>query len=178
MQNGLTVSVGKLVAVRHWAGVPPRRGLDGSGAEAQVALPARADDLLVGGAPQQRVGVLLADVALDGAQLESGQRAAAHHADHAVPQGVKVHQVLAAPVLVVVAPVVPARDATQAGPRRPPHFASRRTRRRRQDRGPVGALADAPVAGARRSDRPRRDHRARLAFVLGGSVAIGKCVLC
>ncbi|TNN57114.1 hypothetical protein EYF80_032699 [Liparis tanakae] len=126
--------------------------------QAQVALPAGADDLLVGGAPQQRVGVLLPDVPLDGAELQRGQRAAAHHADHAVPPGVEVHQVLAAPVLVVVAPVVPSRDPAQARPRGPldPGLADGGPGGRGQEERLVQALRDAPVAGAWR--RGGRDH--------------------
>lgn len=79
-----------------------------------MALPPRADHLLVGSTPEQGVWVLLSDVSLDGAELQGGQRAAAHHADHPVPLGVKVHQVLAAPVLMVVATVVPAWNPTEA----------------------------------------------------------------
>jgi len=121
-----------------------------------VALPARADHLLIPGTPQQGVGVLLADVPLDGAEFERGQRAAAHHADHALPQLVKVHQVLAAPVLVVVAPVVPSRDAAEAlaGRLRDPGLAAAAAaaggpRGRGEEQRLVGALGDAPVAGAR-----------------------------
>lgn len=106
--------------------------------------------------------MLLADVPLDGAQFQGGQRAAAHHADHPVSLGVEVHQVLAAPVLVVVAAVVAAGDPAQARAGSPVDlgFIPRRPGHRRKQKRVVGALCDVPVAGARRFDareqvRPR-----------------------
>ena len=76
-----------------------------------MGIPAVADDFLLPGTPVQGVRVLLADVSLDGAELEGGQGAAAHHAHHAVPGRVEVHQVLQPPVLMVVATMVTARNA-------------------------------------------------------------------
>jgi hypothetical protein len=58
--------------------------------------------------------VLLAEVPLDGAEFEGGPQAAAHHA---MPGGVDVLQVLQPPVVLEVAPVITARDATLSRPR-------------------------------------------------------------
>lgn len=95
--------------------------------------------------------MLLSNMPLDGAEFESGQRAPTHHADHAVTTGVKVHQELAAPVLVVVAPVVPARDAAEAGTggALDSLLDPRGARDGGQEKGGVGTLCDTPVAGAR-----------------------------
>lgn len=123
--------------------------------QTQMALPARADHLLVCSTPQERVRVLLPDVSFDGTELQGCERAAAHHADHSVPLGVKVHQVLAAPVFVVVAAVIAARNSAQAWTWRSldPGFASRGPGCWGEKEWMVGSLCDAPVAGGRWSHR-------------------------
>lgn len=50
--------------------------------------------------------MLLTDVSLDGAELEGVARELPHHAHHAVPGRVEVHQVLQPPVVMVVAAIV------------------------------------------------------------------------
>lgn len=95
------------------AAAGPPVGVSGG---SQVGVPGAEDELLLAGPPGAGVGVLLADVALDGAELEGGQGAATDHAEHPVPCRVELHQVLGPPALVVIPPVVPTRDAAATRP--------------------------------------------------------------
>lgn len=84
--------------------------------QAQVSVPAVHDDRFLLGAPGEGVDVLLPNVPLDGAELERGQGAPTHHADHAVPRRVEIHQVFRPPMFVVIPPMVPPRNPAFARP--------------------------------------------------------------
>lgn len=85
----------------------------------QVGVPGAQDELLLAGSPGSGVGVLLTDVAFDGAELQGGEGAPADHAEHPMPGRVELHQVLGSPAFVVIAAVVPTRDTTPTRARCP-----------------------------------------------------------
>lgn len=93
-------------------------GSVGVGVETQVGIPGAEDELLLAGSPSAGIGVFLPDMALDGAELEGGEGAAANHAEHPVSRRVELHQVFGSPAFVVIPTVIPTRDTAPTRPRR------------------------------------------------------------